>query len=331
MLFKGQMNMPGHGVQGQKKIESIRVLVVGAGGIGNPLSQLLVRSGFKNITIVDFDTIEETNLPRQFMFRESDVGRLKAAVVAKHLDSSFAGNSVIGLGEDARNVALADYDFVLEGTDSLKTKFEISRKCQSSRIPFIMGSIYRNTSQIYVFPNTSSTINMSDLFGSADIEVAEQSCSAVGVYAHQCMFTASIMVSECIKTILFGREQAMLIHCNLNANTMTAAPILPRQYGQSDDTNRVTNIATPLYPEPECVDLATVDESLVYDVRDEAEFEAKPGKYRNLSSRSIIHAKGYDEFQGAVFVCASGKRAKLVARHVNEMTGSNTARYGVQF
>ncbi len=265
------------------------------------------------------------------MFSESDLGQLKAAVVAKHLDSSFDENSVIGLVKDARDVALDDFDFVLEGTDSLKTKFEISRKCQSSKVPFVMGSIYRNTSQVYVFPNMASTINMSDLFGSADTELAEQSCSAVGVYAHQCMFTASIMVSECIKTILFGQGQALMIQCNLSSNTMTSAPLFSKQYDRESGTDRASSSLVTMNFEPDCVDLKEVDESLVYDVREKAEFETKPGRYRNLPSRSVIHATSYDEFKGAVFVCASGKRAKLVATHVNEITGFNTARYGVQF
>jgi molybdopterin/thiamine biosynthesis adenylyltransferase len=223
------------------------------------------------------------------------------------------------------------FDFVLRGTDSLNTKFEISQRCQSSKVPFVVGSIYRNTSQVYVFPNMASTINMSDLFGSADSELAEQSCSAVGVYAHQCMFTASIMVSECIKTIIFGQGQALMIQCNLSTHTMTSAPLFSMQYALKADTDPTSSSLVTMDFEPDCLDLKEVNECLAYDVRDKAEFEAKLGRYRNLPAQFVIHATNYDEFKGAVFVCASGKRAKLVAIHVNEITGSNTARYGVQF
>ncbi len=267
----------------------------------------------------------------QFKFRESDIGQLKAMVVAKNLQGSLDDNVIVGVAEDARSIAVEEFDFVLEGTDSLKTKFDISRKCQASNVPFIMGSIFRNTSQIYVFPNTASTHNMSDLFASADTELTEQSCSAVGVYAHQCMFTASIMVSECIKTILFDRDQALLIHCNLHSNTMTSTPVTGEQYTEKFEGERASIDLASKSSEPERVDLNTVNGLSVYDVRDEAEFDSKPGKFTNLPSRFIIRATNYDKFKNAVFVCASGKRAKLIAKHVNEIVGFNTARYGEQF
>jgi molybdopterin/thiamine biosynthesis adenylyltransferase len=331
VLFKGQMNMPGHGVQGQQKIESMRLLVIGAGGIGNPLAQLLVRSGFRDITIVDFDIVEQSNLPRQFIFRESDIGQLKAMALAKHLNKSLSENVVVGVADDVRNLNVAEFDFVLEGTDSVKAKFEISRRCQASNTPFIMGSIFKNTSQIYIFPNATSTVNMSDVFCHADTELVEQSCSTVGIYAHQCMLTASIMVSECIKTVLFGRKEAMLINCNLQSNTMTSVPVTGVRGNDDPAANSaISDLQSEVF-EPELVDLGIVDSRLVYDVRDESEYEGNPGQFTNFPSRFVIRAANLDDFKSAVFVCASGKRAKLIAKHVNAKTGCNTARYGIQF
>jgi adenylyltransferase/sulfurtransferase len=147
--------MPEVGLEGQKALKAASVLIIGAGGLGTPSAMYLAAAGVGRIGIVDFDTIEKSNLHRQVLYSEKDVGRSKADVAKErllqinpnisielykvHLDSSNALN------------ILKDYDIILDGTDNFPTRYLVNDACVLLGKPNVYASIFRFEGQASVF------------------------------------------------------------------------------------------------------------------------------------------------------------------------------------
>jgi adenylyltransferase/sulfurtransferase len=143
------------GAQGQQKLLSARVLIVGAGGLGAPLVQYLAAAGVGVIGIADADTVALSNLQRQVIFRDEDIGASKAA---------RAREFALALNPDIRIVAhneaidceiaaarVAGYDFIVEGVDNFETRFALNAAAIAARKPLISAAIGRFEGQLSVF------------------------------------------------------------------------------------------------------------------------------------------------------------------------------------
>lgn len=137
--------MPLLGIEGQLDIKEKKIVIIGAGGLGQPVIQYLTLSGFENITIVEADVIEYSNLNRQFFFTEKSIGKKKGKTVLKQLHAINPKANITWidqyLNSDNINFILNDKNFILETSDHPKTKFLVNEYSLKSNIPAIIGAI----------------------------------------------------------------------------------------------------------------------------------------------------------------------------------------------
>ena len=155
LRYSRHLIMPEVGMQGQLKLKQAKVLLVGTGGLGAPLGLYLAAAGVGRIGLVDFDTVDYTNLQRQVLFGTSDVGRPKIDAAAGHLRNLNPEIQVDQFetrltSENALDI-LKDYDIVVDGTDNFPTRYLVNDACVLLGKPNVYGSIFRFEGQITVF------------------------------------------------------------------------------------------------------------------------------------------------------------------------------------
>lgn len=153
--YSRHLLLPEVGVVGQKKLRAAKVLLVGAGGLGAPAALYLTAVGVGEIGLVDFDTVELSNLQRQVLYGTSDVGSPKLAAAARRLGDLNPGVRLTPYeehltSENAMRI-LAPYDVVIDGTDNFPTRYLVNDACVLLGKPNVYGSIYRFEGQASVF------------------------------------------------------------------------------------------------------------------------------------------------------------------------------------
>ena len=153
--YKRHLMLPEIGEAGQKKLEAGRVLVVGAGGLGSPVCLYLAAAGVGTIGITDFDKVDESNLQRQVLYKESDVGSSKVQAAKKHL---LEMNSALciktfeeGLTEENAEEMVSQFDVVIDATDNFHTRYLLNDTCIRLGKPEIYGAICEFAGQVTVF------------------------------------------------------------------------------------------------------------------------------------------------------------------------------------
>ena len=153
--YSRHLRLPEIGLAGQHKLKAARVLVVGCGGLGCPVLQYLAAAGVGTLGLLDFDTVDESNLHRQVLYGPADVGRPKAVVAAEKLR---AQNPFITLQvhqellSAANALALfAGYDLVLDCSDNFATRYLVSDACVVLGKPLVFGAIFKFEGQVTVF------------------------------------------------------------------------------------------------------------------------------------------------------------------------------------
>ncbi len=153
--YSRHLILPEVGLAGQKKIKSAKVLCIGAGGLGSPIAMYLAAAGIGKIGIVDFDTVDFSNLQRQIIHGTDDVGRPKAES-AKETIGSINPNVEVVIhntrisAENALDL-IAPYDIVVDGTDNFPTRYLTNDACVLLKKPNVYGSIFRFEGQASVF------------------------------------------------------------------------------------------------------------------------------------------------------------------------------------
>jgi molybdopterin/thiamine biosynthesis adenylyltransferase/rhodanese-related sulfurtransferase/molybdopterin converting factor small subunit len=153
--YSRHLIMPEVGLEGQKALKSASVLIIGAGGLGTPSAMYLAAAGVGRIGIVDFDTIEKSNLHRQVLYSEKDVGRSKAEVAKERLLQINPNISIelykVHLDSSNALDILKDYDIILDGTDNFPTRYLVNDACVLLGKPNVYASIFRFEGQASVF------------------------------------------------------------------------------------------------------------------------------------------------------------------------------------
>ena len=139
--YSRQVILPQLGIEGQRRLSAGKVLLVGCGGTGAAIAQYLVRAGIGRLTILDRDVVEASNLHRQLMFEDRDIGSPKAYIAAERLKAINPDVETTGLAEDfsAANAEtlVGGADIVLDGTDNMETRFVINDACVRLGRPWI--------------------------------------------------------------------------------------------------------------------------------------------------------------------------------------------------
>ena len=206
--YSRHLIIPDVGVTGQKRLKNAKVLVIGAGGLGSPALLYLAAAGVGTLGIVDFDVVDESNLQRQVIHGQSDVGKLKAAsaqesiaeinpLVKVHLHTDRLDSS------NALEI-FEQYDLIVDGTDNFATRYLVNDAAVLLGKPYVWGSIFRFEGQVSVFwedaPNGKG-LNYRDLYPEPPPPGMVPSCAEGGVLGVLCASIGSIMVTEAIKLI----------------------------------------------------------------------------------------------------------------------------------
>ena len=206
--YSRHLIIPDLGADGQKRLKNARVLVIGAGGLGSPALLYLAAAGVGTIGIVEFDVVDESNLQRQIIHGQSDVGRSKALSAR---DSIRELNPLVDvvlhevrLEPDNAVELFGGYDLVLDGTDNFATRYLVNDAAVLAGKPYVWGSIYRFAGQVSVFwedaPNGRG-LNYRDLYPEPPPPGTVPSCAEGGVLGILCASIASVMGTEAIKLI----------------------------------------------------------------------------------------------------------------------------------
>ena len=193
--------LPEIGEKGQQKIQQAKVLVVGAGGLGCPTLLYLTASGVGKIGIVDADSVSLSNLQRQILYQENQIGMPKTE---KAKESLFALNSdceietyCFNLDENNAFELISNYEIILGATDNFASRIIIDNCCKKQKKPFIHASISEYEGQLSVF-NYNGGISYADLFP----ECGDDSSQATGVLGVLPGVMGCLMATETLKIIL---------------------------------------------------------------------------------------------------------------------------------
>ena len=150
-----QIMLPEIGEKGQLLLKQARVLVIGAGGLGTPVLQYLTTAGVGHIGIVDDDTVTETNLQRQILFGNKDLGKLKAIIAGERLTilNTLVDFKIYNVRLNKSNILniFQNYDIVVDATDNYPAHYLINDACVIMKIPWVYGAICKYEGQLSVF------------------------------------------------------------------------------------------------------------------------------------------------------------------------------------
>jgi adenylyltransferase/sulfurtransferase len=206
--YSRHLIIPDVGMAGQKRLKNAKVLVVGAGGLGSPALLYLAAAGVGTLGIVEFDVVDSSNLQRQIIHGQSDVGRSKAESARDSIKETnpFVEVRLHEVRLDSSNVLdiFRDYDLILDGTDNFATRYLVNDAAVLLGKPYVWGSIFRFEGQASVFwedaPNGQG-LNYRDLYPEPPPPGMVPSCAEGGVLGVLCASIGSIMVNEAIKLI----------------------------------------------------------------------------------------------------------------------------------
>lgn len=213
-----QMILPGFGQAAQDKLRAAKVLIIGVGGLGCPALQYLVGAGVGTIGLMDGDTVSRSNLHRQLLFNESDIGKNKAFVAAEKMKLLDPEISFLVYPFQLSNRNALDYigayDIVIDGTDNFAAKYMINDACVLLHKTFVYGAVSRYQGQVSVFnvpADKGRSLNYRDLFPVSPARGEIQSCEEAGVIGVLPGIIGTMQAAEAVKLLtglgetLYGR------------------------------------------------------------------------------------------------------------------------------
>lgn len=202
--YSRHLIIPDVAMVGQQRLMNAKVLCVGAGGLGSPALMYLAAAGVGTIGIVDFDTVDVSNLQRQIIHGQSDIGKSKA-LSAQEKIAEINPNVQVNLHQfriDVSNVMelFAQYDLIVDGTDNFATRYLVNDACVLLKKPYVWGSIYRFDGQASVFWADFGPCYRC-LYPEPPPPGMVPSCAEGGVLGVLCASIGSIQSTEAIKLI----------------------------------------------------------------------------------------------------------------------------------
>ena len=211
------------GGPGQQKLKQASVLLVGAGGLGAPAALYLAAAGVGTVMLADPDTVDRSNLQRQVIYTEADIGQPKADAAADRLAALNPHIFVAGyqgwFDSGTADELVSGVDLVLDGTDDFATRFEVNAACVRHGKPLVSGAIGRWTGQIGVFAGQPCYRCLVP-----EIPPDAETCVAVGVVGALAGVVGSMMALEAVKLIVGAGEPLtgrLLIYDGLAGETRT--------------------------------------------------------------------------------------------------------------
>ncbi len=324
-----QITLPEMGLAGQEKLKASKVLVIGAGGLGCPVLQYLTAAGVGTIGIVDDDTVDLTNLHRQILYSNADVGQQKAVTAATKLSVMNPFVSLIPfpvrLDENNASEMISGFDLVIDGSDNFPTRYIANDHCVALNKPLIFGSILRFEGQVSVF-NYRGGPTYRCLFPDAE---EGDNCEVAGVMGILPGVIGSYMANEAIKVIceigeilsgqllvvntLSNQTNIFRFSRNFDSSLNHTGHILLQKQHQDVAPQQL------LFSDFEKRIASDPDHIFLVDVREEYEFEEDfiggvniplpdlPGKLTTMPADKTV-----------VFYCRSGVRSLMASQLLNK-------------
>ncbi len=202
--YSRHLIIPDVGMTGQKRLKNAKVLVIGAGGLGSPALMYLAAAGVGTLGVVDFDEVDESNLQRQIIHGQSDIGRSKAVSAKESVAEINPYVDVVVHQErlDNSNVMqiFADYDLIVDGTDNFATRYLVNDAAVLLGKPYVWGSIFRFDGQASVFWAEHGPCYRC-LYPEPPPPGMVPSCAEGGVLGVLCASIGSVQVTEAIKLL----------------------------------------------------------------------------------------------------------------------------------
>ena len=203
--YSRHITLPHVDAAGQRRLMAARVLIVGMGGLGSPIVIYLAAAGVGTLVLVDYDTVELSNLQRQVVHRTADVGRPKVESAHDHLLELNPHITAVTINGQLEGAALDEQvrsaDVVVDASDNFQTRFALNAACVRSRVPLVSGAAIRMEGQVTVFLNERPDAPCyrclyRDEGGEGD------TCSLTGVLAPVVGIIGTVQATEVLKVLL---------------------------------------------------------------------------------------------------------------------------------
>ena len=317
--YTRQIALPQVGIEGQEKLRKARVLVVGAGGIGNAVLPYLASSGIGAIGVIDGDSVAYSNLHRQVLFSEDDINASKSITICEKLsvqfnDVSFEPYSDFLTGENALKL-FNQFDLIVDATDSIVARYLINDACTLTHKPFVHASVYRFQFQVATF-NVRESGSYRCLYPTPPKEV--QSCAEAGVMPSTVAMAGLYQANEVFKYFLDIGD--------LLTNKMLLVDTLSNRHDHFTYTAKQHYFITPSYftEQYRQVDeihyADTVKEGIFLDVRNEDEqpFTALDNCIKVPLSSLEDNLSRLPKEKSIYIFCQSGRRSVLAYHMLKE-------------
>jgi len=327
------------GYEGQQKLLSSRVLIIGAGGLGCPVAAYLAGAGAGEIGIVDYDLVELSNLHRQPLFRNEDVGKLKAVIAAERISEINPDIKVTPIAqklmpENAIEI-IEGFDIVVDGSDNFETRYLVNDTCVILSKPLVYGAVYKSQGQVSVFNCLLKDSTRSGTYRCLFPEMSNNNellnCSETGISGALPGITGTIMANETIKLIcgsenlsadmllVFDVKLMQFTNISYSRNQSlwhdapaTADEILSYNYSAKCNSKQVQDLDNSISDPPEF----HPDENTVYvDVREYHEsLPLVRGTVHIPVSELTERVNEIRDYHRVVFICNHGNKSRFAVK-----------------
>lgn len=237
LRYSRQMMLPEIDAAGQERINGSRVLIIGLGGLGSPVSMYLASAGVGHLVLVDFDKVDISNLQRQIVHTSNDLGRAKIESAKEHLSAInpeiFIECIDHALNGDELYTEAEKADVIVDASDNFQTRFALNEASVKTKTPLVSGAAIRFEGQITVFNPMDESSPCYRCLYNEDVAAGE-TCTANGVIAPLLGIIGSIQANETLKLIMGIGEtlQGKLLlldslHMDLNQAILKKDPACP--------------------------------------------------------------------------------------------------------
>lgn len=211
LKYSRQIMMDKIGEQGQIALRSAKVLIVGVGGLGNPVSLYLAAAGVGTLYLADGDNIELSNLPRQIQFSEENINQNKADIAAEKLNAQYPDSEIEAIDE-MLDQELCDYylpqvELVLDCSDNITTRYLINQACVTHKVPLVVGAATGfDGQQLVIDPRDKNSACYHCLFPSSE-KAPTNNCQTIGVLGPVLAIVAGMQALQAIKLLTGNNAQ----------------------------------------------------------------------------------------------------------------------------
>jgi molybdopterin/thiamine biosynthesis adenylyltransferase/rhodanese-related sulfurtransferase len=350
--YSRHLSLPGFGEAGQQKLLKAKVLVIGAGGLGCPVLQYLAAAGVGVIGIADDDRVSLSNLQRQVLYSNDDLGQLKAACAADRLSRQNPGITInvhlVKVTTANAMELLAAYDIVVDGTDNFASRYLINDACVLANKPLVFAAVFQYEGQLAVFNVADAAglqTNYRDVFPNPPSAEEAPDCNVAGVMGVLPGIMGLMQATEVIKLIAgIGKP---LINQLYSYNSLTAESYtiqispdsLARQGLPKNETEfhnfQYESFCNSALPEDKTINVMQFEafksdeDALFLDVREfgawpEAEFPHLQIPFPRLTSQLAKLNK-----DKIIVFCQTGRRSLQALQVLNEHFGDSKAVYSL--